>query len=153
MEKRHKATEFFRISLEMPLQPKLILDTNVCGKLVTPAYRADLTDIKRRLNRNFRIVVSPQTFLELLNAIKGGDGTHFAADQDRLRLLVGTGTMGFLPFSVAFALRKVLHLESRKPEFCGPSHFRSWFRVVIHASAARIPDAQTWTPSTFHSDT
>jgi hypothetical protein len=113
--------------------PKLILDTNVCGKLLTPAYGGDLGQIKRHLSRNFRVVVSPQTFLELLNAIKGGDGTYFSADKDRLRLLVGGGQMDFLAFPVAFALRKVLGLADRSPKFFGPSHFRLWFRIVIHA--------------------
>jgi hypothetical protein len=117
----------------MPLLPKLILDTNVCGKLLSPAYLGDVERIKRQFSRNFRIVVSPQSFLELLNCIRGGDGTHFSADKDRLRLLVGGGKMDFLPFPVAFALKTVLGVADRSPKFFGPSHFRLWFRVVIHA--------------------
>jgi hypothetical protein len=134
MEEHHTAiTHCFSHTLDMISSPKLILDTNVCGKLLTPAYGDDLGRIKRHLSRNFHVVVSPQTFLELLNAIKGGDGTHFSADQDRLRLLVGGGQMDFLPFPVAFGLRKVLGLVDRSPKFFGPSHFRLWFRIVIHA--------------------
>jgi hypothetical protein len=120
-------------TLEMLSLPKLILDTNVCGKLLTPAYLGDLDKIKRHLRRNFRVVVSPQSFLELLNAIKGGDGTHFSSDRGRLRLLVGDGSIEFLPFPVAFALRQVLGLASRSPDFSGPSDFKLWFRLVIHA--------------------
>lgn len=117
----------------MPSLPKLILDTNVPGKLVTPAYSEGLAAIKRCLSREFRLVVSPQSLIELLKAIKGGDGSHFSSDQERLRLLAGPGKPEFLPFSVAFALRKMLGLESIQLQFFGPSDFNLWFRLVIRA--------------------
>jgi predicted nucleic acid-binding protein len=117
----------------MPSLPKLILDTNVCGKLLSPAYRGDVEQIKRHFSRYFDLVVSPQSFVELLNCIQGGDGTHFSADKDRLRFLVGGGAVDFLPFPVAFALKTVLGVDDRSPKFFGPSHFMRWFKVVINA--------------------
>ena len=75
----------------MDSKKKIILDTNVCGKLLTAAYRDDVERIKRRLSQTFRIVVSAGTFIELLDAIRGGDGTHFESDKERLRLMSGDG--------------------------------------------------------------
>lgn len=97
------------------VRPKLILDTNVCGKLLTPAYSVDLGRIKARINRIYRVVISPETFIELLEAIRGGDGSHFEADRDRLRLMSGGGTPIFLRFPGAFAVWKILSLELCQP--------------------------------------
>src|SRR5258708_39661213 len=113
----------------MPSFPKLILDTNVCGKLLTPAYGSDVEQIRTRINRNFRVVVSPQTFIELLDAMKDGDETYFDDHKQRLRLMVGTRTPEFLPFPGTFALGKVLGLESVAPRSLGPTQFRQWLRA------------------------
>src|SRR5579872_3678609 len=99
------------------IRPKLILDTNVCGKLLTPAYKDDLERIKARITRTYRIVVSPETFIELLETISGGDGSHFEADRDRLRLMSGGGKPIFLRFPGAFVVWKVLGLESTVTKF------------------------------------
>lgn len=118
----------------MPSQRKLILDTNVCGKLLTPAYVTDIEQITKRINREFRVVVSPETFLELLDAVKGGDGTHFETDKQRLQLMRGTRKPEFLAFPGTFALEKVLGLKSKVSKF-GPADFNQWLRVVLHAKS------------------
>ena len=87
-------------------RPKLVLDTNVPGKLVS-LYRDQQDSIVRRLNREFRIVASPQTHLELVNGVINGAETHFEFDQDKFRLMVGTGQMQFLPFPFTFALLSI----------------------------------------------
>ena len=122
----------------MPSLPKLILDTNVCGKLLTSAYRDDLEGIKRRLGRNFRVVVSFETFIELLDAIKGGDGTHFESDKQRLRLMAGSGGPTFLGLPGAFALSKVLGIRpANMPSVSklAPSDFQNWFRLTLRAQS------------------
>lgn len=120
----------------MPSLPKLILDTNVCGKLLTPSYSGDLEGIKRRLSRNFRVVISFVTFIELLDAIKGGDGTHIEFDKQRLRLMVGGGRATFLRLPGAFALSKVLGIKPAdlpSVSKLGPADFEKWFRLVLAA--------------------
>ncbi len=122
----------------MSVIPKLILDTNVCGKLLTPAYRDDLVGIKRCLSRKFRVVVSFETLIELLDAIKGGDGTHFESDQERLRLMAGTGSPTFLGLPGAFALSKVLGIRpANTPSVSKLGHvdFQNWFRLALRAKS------------------
>jgi hypothetical protein len=115
-------------------RPKLILDTNVCGKLLTPAYSSDLERIKGRINRTYRVVISPETFIELLETIRGGDGSHFETDRDRLRLMSGGGKPTFLEFPGAFVVWKVLGLKSTVTRF-GPADFERWFRLVLIAKS------------------
>src|ERR1035441_8738797 len=83
---------------------KLIFDTNVCGTLLTPAYEDDLADIKARISRRFKIVISPQTLVELLDALTKSDSSHFELHKDRLRLMAGGGRPVFLMFPAAIFL-------------------------------------------------
>src|ERR1039457_5262793 len=87
-------------------KPKLILDTNVAQTLLQPNYQADLNRIVGRISSRFQVVVSPQTYLELLNSVCGGDEAHFEDHRNRLRLTVGRGNPEFLPFPVAVAVFK-----------------------------------------------
>ena len=114
--------------------PKLILDTNVCGKLVTPAYREDLERIKARIAHNFRVVVSPITFCELLDGLQGGDGNQFQSDKERFRLMVGNGKPKFLPLPATFAFWKVLRLKVPVAKV-GPDDLFRCFRILLHAKS------------------
>jgi hypothetical protein len=113
-------------------KPKLILDTNVAQTLLQPNYQPDLNRIVGRISSRFQVVVSPQTYLELLNSVCGGDEAHFEDHRNRLRLTVGRGNPEFLPFPVAFAVFKVLRLNSPTSPL-DPGDFRQWLRVVLHA--------------------
>jgi hypothetical protein len=120
----------------VPSLPKLIFDTNVCGKLLTSSYRGDLEGINRRLSRNFRVVISFVTFIELLDGIKGGDATHFESDKQRLRFMAGGGRPTFLRLPGAFALSKVLGIEPahlRSVSKLGPADFQKWFCLILRA--------------------
>lgn len=88
-------------------KPKLILDTSVCGKI---AKSRNKNSIRSRLHRDFRLVVSPNTLAELSDAIKGGDGSYFDTDRDRLRVAAGNGKPLFVEWPVTFALKKILKL-------------------------------------------
>ncbi len=101
-------------------RPKLVLDTNVPGKLVS-LYRDQQESIVRRSNRQFRLIASPQTHLELINEIISGAETHFGVDQDKFRLMVGTGQIQFLPFRFTFALLSALGMEVSLPLLAGGS--------------------------------
>src|SRR5690348_96628 len=111
---------------------KLILDTNVPGKLNLPAYSRDRRRIISNMCGKFRITISPETLIELLDTIQGGDGTHFESDKNLFRLVAGNGSPEFLPFPGSFALSRVLGLESEAAKF-GPGDFENWFRVVLNA--------------------
>ena len=113
---------------------KLIFDTNVCGTLLTPAYEDDLADIKARISRRFKIVISPQTLVELLDALTKSDSSHFELHKDRLRLMAGGGRPVFLMFPAAFALKRILGLNSPAVKF-GPADFEQWFRIVLRAKS------------------
>jgi hypothetical protein len=93
---------------------KVVLDTNVCGKLLTPAYCDDVADIKARISRTFKLAISPQTFLELLDALTKSDSAHFESHRARLRLMAGGGKPVFLRFPAAFALKTAAGI-SRSP--------------------------------------
>jgi hypothetical protein len=111
---------------------KLVLDTNVCGKLLTPAHCYDVAAIKARISRKFKLVISPLTFVELLDALTKSDSAHFESHKERLRLMAGGGKPVFLRFPVAFALRTILGLGSPATKF-GPVDFENWFRIVLRA--------------------
>ena len=138
MEEETQGDDLSSAWSDVPSLPKLILDTNVCGKLLTPAYRDDLEEIKRRLSRNFRVVVSAETFIELLNALKGGDGAHFESDKQRFRLMAGSGKPTFLRLPGAFTLSKVLGIstaDTSSVSKLGPVDFQKWFRLTLRAKS------------------
>ena len=115
-------------------KPKLILDTNVCDKLARSSG-LDANRVRKRIAAEFKVVVSPETFIELLDTIKGGkSGEHFKTDQQRLRIMAGSGIPQFLRFPGAFALRTVLGLEAPATKF-HPANFRRWFKVVLAAKS------------------
>jgi hypothetical protein len=115
------------------MKPKAILDTNVCGKLVEAPYKHELPLIRSRIARMFQILVSPNSFLELLDAIKGGTGEWFENDRERLRVMAGGGIPHFLPLPVTFSLQKVLGLKASAVEL-GAKDFKRAFNVVMRAN-------------------
>jgi hypothetical protein len=114
-------------------KPKLILDTNVCHILASGSSTYDVARIIKRIRQNFQLVVSAQTFIELLNGIGGGSSdVHFEQDRHKLGQMVGSGRLRFLQYPGAFALRTALGLACPVPRF-GPEDFRKWFKVVLAA--------------------
>lgn len=116
----------------MAAKPKIIFDTNVCGKLLLPPYLQQLAEIQSRLARRFAVYASPNTFMELLDAIKGGSGEHFEADKARLRIMAGGGQVRFLSFPITSALKRVLGLKVPLTKL-GPDELKEAFRIVLRA--------------------
>lgn len=110
-------------------KPKLILDTSVCGKIVVSKNK---DAIRRRLHRDYRLVVSPNTLAELSDAIQGGDGSHFESDRERLRVAAGNGIPIFVEWPVTFALKHILKLP-HPPKMPRAKEFEQWFRVILRA--------------------
>jgi hypothetical protein len=111
-----------------------MLDTNVAEKLSFARYGFDIERIKATIKRDFRVVVSPQTLIELMNGVIGGKtDDHLSADQLRLCTLVGGAcTPDILRFPGDFSLRTVLGLQSGVPKF-NPADFRLWVRTILLA--------------------
>ncbi len=108
--------------------PKIFLDTNVSWKLNDPAYRGDVERIMSVIATEFKIVVSAQTFYELLDAIQGGGGSDFQSDRELFKWMLGRE---FLRLPGAFALRR-LGLESPFTKF-GPADFRDCLDTIVRA--------------------
>lgn len=115
----------------MPSKPELILDTNICGKLVSVS-KSYSKPIIACLNRDFRIVVSPQTYFELLNGIINGDESYFEVDKEKIRIMLGNGKPKFLPFPGTFALKKMLVLTVTISPL-NPAAFKKHVQVILHA--------------------
>jgi hypothetical protein len=113
-------------------KPKLILDTNVCDILARKSS-GEVNRFQKRIASEFRLMASPETFIELLVPIKYGQNEdHFKKDQRRIRLMAGGGAPRFLRFPGAFALHSVLGLASPVTKF-NPNHFNKWFNIVVAA--------------------
>ncbi len=116
-------------------KPQLMLDTNVADKLSSDAHGFDSKRIKGAIAEHFRLVVSPETLIELLNGVIGGTtDAHLHADQRRLRVLVGKRPPDILPFPGDFALRTVLGIRSDVPKF-NSADFRLWVKAILSANS------------------
>ncbi len=115
-------------------RPKLFFDTNVPSKLLEPPYSAHLNEITHEISKRYRIVFSPETLIELMDTLKGGDGSFFELDRQRLRITAGEW-ISFLPFPGEFALRRALGIE--RPALFGPNDFKRWYRVIQAAKSRR----------------
>lgn len=111
-------------------RPKLILDTSVCEPIATSPKREF---IQKRLGKDYRLVLSPLTLFELSDAIKGGDGSHFDSDRQRLRVAAGNGRPSFVDSPLVFALKRVLRLP-HPPKVLTVQHFEEHFRVIMRAT-------------------
>jgi hypothetical protein len=115
-------------------KPKLLLDTNVGQKLSSAKSTFDIQGIKRKIAHEYRLVVSPETIIEILCGVIGATSDdHLRADQSKLRILVGRGIPDILYFPMDFSLRTVLGVHSTVPSF-NPNHFREWVRTVLAAT-------------------
>jgi hypothetical protein len=115
------------------VKPRLILDTNVCDKVLNPDQGYDTDGIRKKMKAEFDVYISPQTFTELLNAILGGKSDkHFCSDKDRIRLVAGNGKPRFLELPGAFALSKTLGIQTSVSQFT-PARYGQCFRVVLAA--------------------
>jgi hypothetical protein len=98
---------------------------------VIPA--ADWKRVLERLAGQYLYRVSFTTFMEIVNALAGGDENHF--DQNRRRLLLLTDVAGceFLPMPGQFIRTAVLGLPLERPEF-SPERLKSvWMPVIRRA--------------------
>lgn len=93
----------------------------------------DWKEVLEKLAGRYKYRVSFTTFMEIVNALAGGDDDHF--DQNRKRLLVLTDSIGceFLPVPGQFIRTAVLGLASERPEFAPERLEKVWLPAIKHA--------------------
>jgi hypothetical protein len=111
--------------------PLLFFDTNVCDDFMREPYADRYLQIRDKIGKRFRMVVSAETFIELLRTLKGGDGSHFPIDKKRLQIAAGSENPSFLSFPGEFVFYTSLNLSV--PAKFGPQDFGRWFRVIMTA--------------------
>jgi hypothetical protein len=94
---------------------------------------ANWQGVLERLAGRYRYRVSFTTFMEIVNALAGGDDDHF--DQNRKRLLLLTDVEGceFLPMPGQFIRTAVLSLPPERPEFSPERLQGVWVPVIRRA--------------------
>jgi hypothetical protein len=114
--------------------PKLFLDTNVCEHLLNPPYADRLQGFLTIVRRKYQISVSPETVIELLRTLQGGDGEHFAFDQRRFRVCVcgDLQRANFMSLPGQFAMKHALGLDV-PAKFPG-AHFKQMTKGVLKAN-------------------
>ena len=109
---------------------KLILDTSACSRVATSPNRKK---IEEHLDSRFRRVVSVPTFWELLDKIDGGDGSHFDADKEVIKVAAGrTRSPMMLPNPLSYAVETVLKLP-RPSRPIPPKVFKQAYELVMKA--------------------
>jgi hypothetical protein len=128
----------------MQRKRELLLDTNACAKLVDN-YWTDLASIVKQINREFRVVVSPNTFIELLNGVINGRAEYFENDKEKFRVMAGTREIKVLLPPTSYALKTVLGLHVSSPAL-RPSEFRRQIGIVLHARTREQLETGVKTP-------
>lgn len=120
------------MSVRLITRPRIFFDTNVASKLLADPYLARLSDIRHEIERRYRVVFSPETFIELMDTLKGGDGSFFEADRRRLRITAGRrAAVQFMHLPGEFALQR--SLGTQRPAAFGPADFKRWYNVIQSA--------------------
>jgi hypothetical protein len=117
-------------------KPRIFFDTPV------PIERAKehiggsgWTSAREFIAENFRYVVSPATFLELLNGIVNGSETRFQNFRGELNALIPShGRMNFLKSPGSFVRETLLGISHPHPNF-EPSDLEQWVKAVFYAKS------------------
>ena len=116
----------------MATRPRIFFDTNIPSKLLADPYLPRLNDIRHQIEQRYRVVFSPETFIELMDTLKGGDGSFFDFDKQRLRVTAGRGPVQFMRFPGEFALQRSLGID--RPSAFGPNDFKRWYNLIQKAT-------------------
>lgn len=116
----------------MASRRRIFFDTNIPSKLLADPYLPRINDIRHEIERHYRVVFSPETFIELMDTLKGGDGSFFRFDKDRMRVAAGKGTVQFMHFPGEFALQRSLSIA--RPAHFGPDDFKRWYKLIQRAA-------------------
>jgi hypothetical protein len=103
--------------------------------------------MKRRIRQEFRVVVSPQTLIEILKSVKDArTEEHFQTRRQELEVMVNGGEAEFLRFPGSFAVFTVFGFQTPVEE-PGPVDFEQWHRIAQHAkSCSELKNCQVQIP-------
>jgi hypothetical protein len=113
------------------MEQAVFFDTQIITRVSDGAIPAAMwEEVIEKLARKYKYRVSFTTFIEVVNALAGGDEPHF--EQNRKRLLVLTDVDGceFLPMPAQFLRTAVLGLPSERPEFSPKQLKEVWMPVI-----------------------
>jgi len=113
------------------MEQAVFFDTQIITRVSDGAIPAAMwEEVIERLAGKYKYRVSFTTFIEVVNALAGGDESHF--EQNRKRLLVLTDVNGceFLPMPGQFLRTAVLGLSSERPEFSPEQLKEVWMPVI-----------------------
>jgi hypothetical protein len=98
---------------------------------VTPA--AAWKEVLEKLAGRYNYRVSFTTFMEIVNALAGGDDDHFERNRKRLLVLTDVADCEFLPVPGQFIRTAVLGLPSERPEFAPEQLEKVWMPAIKQA--------------------
>jgi hypothetical protein len=84
------------------------------------------------IDQRYRVVVSTETLIEMMDMLKGGNGEFFESDRKRIRLMAGTDVPVFLSSVGEYSLRTSLGIE--RPAKFQPVEFERWYEVITSAT-------------------
>ncbi len=114
------------------LKKRIFLDTNVCIDIASHKLDQEWSSIRRYVLQDYKYVISPLTFLEVLIRIGRGDQRYFERNRKALQVLVGTKkNKPFLEFPAHFLLKHVV--DNTTPAKIQPRDFEQWTQLVLKA--------------------
>jgi hypothetical protein len=103
------------------------------GKVTAQQWK----DLLAAISNKYEYRVSMTTFLELLNAVGGGDEVHFKQNRQRLLVLTDVPRCKFLPLPGEFIRHAILGLPLERPEFSPTTVQKQWL-PLIKAAATKV---------------
>ena len=89
--------------------------------------------VLEKLAGRYNYCVSFTTFMEIVNALAGGDEDHFEQNRERLLVLTDVVDSEFLPMPSQFVRAAVLGLPSERPDFTPEGLEEFWMPALKQA--------------------
>ena len=90
-------------------------------------------EVLEKLAGRYNYRVSFTTFMEIVNALAGGDDDHFGRNRKRLLVLTDVADCEFLPVPGQFIRTAVLGLPSERPQFAPEQLEKVWMPAIKQA--------------------
>jgi len=108
---------------------QIIIGVSDGDGLISAAWK----EVLAKLAGRYKYRVSFTTFMEIVNALAGGDDDHFEQNRKRLLVLTDVADCGFLPIPGQFIRTAVLGLPSERPEFTPEQLEKVWMPAIKDA--------------------
>src|SRR5438477_4040643 len=110
-------------------------DTNLCAKVPRNAnLQEKWAKAKERFSKEgLEYTICPLVLLEFLAGLAKPEPNFFESDLKRFKFLADDGSLTFLPFPGAFALKTILNADSPVARF-NKADFEQWLNVTLFAA-------------------